>query len=605
MNSLDPWRTIVTDPYDRVIYPAASFGHPFYRGNTFVGADAPRPPRRGITAEVAPILAPASGGFTVRKDLDAQQVLRVEIEIDGRTYRTSMDLAPIISALLGQLAQWHADQHARGMISSPSDAEPAVVSSVEAAVGQATDQLVDELVGCHCGTICGSFLGDISNAVKGVAHGVASAAGKIGSGVRDTLKKLKGPIAAAATVAAASAAAAIPGVGPLAAPIAGKLAGDLVNAASGDTAAKKQVAQAQQQAKTDPVVAAALSAATHAVANATVDHHVAVTARQAAAGHRGAQQQIAQVHSDAQQGDPAASAVLSIISRALGQASAPAATSSSPGLVAQYLQPALNPASSDPGLVADYLQPATNASSDPSLLAQYLQPAIDASSVAGWYDVVGAWPWYDVVGGPSTDLFSSVARLVAQHEDFWNHQSQLGALGPWYRGSWLPFFNEWDRQRVSVPKDALIKLMGLRRQAGALGIPVPSLAGTQFAQVEQSYPRIEGWYDIVGAAHPLSAVRDYAHALATSQAANAVGVIRTSLDHRWHTVTFDSLDEAIDWLQRASYNKDNFTYAAVFEKTRDGSAFAQGEEFGRPRRPSLPSSQQMVRRDVATINGWG
>ena len=31
MNSLDPWRTIVTDSYGDVVLPRPYYGHPFYR----------------------------------------------------------------------------------------------------------------------------------------------------------------------------------------------------------------------------------------------------------------------------------------------------------------------------------------------------------------------------------------------------------------------------------------------------------------------------------------------------------------------------------------------------------------------------------------------
>jgi len=456
MNSLDPWRTIVTDLDGGILVPEGTFGHPFYRDvpswahcdagggprrylfeGAFIGADVPGPAkRRGLTAEVGPVLAPGSGGVSFKKELDSQQVLHVEISVDGKSYRTQIDLAPVISMLMDKLAQWHHQQHAQ-------DAAPTLVSSVESIVGQATNTLVDELIGCHCDTICGSFLGDLSNAVKGAAHGVASAAGKLGSGVRSTLRKLKGPIAVAAATAAAGAAMAIPGVGPIAAPIAGKLANDLVQAAAGDAHAKQQVAQAQQQAKSDPTVALALGVATKAVANATVEHHVADTATKAAQGNTAAQQQLAQVATDAQQGDPAAKAVADLITKALSLAAAPAT------------------------------------------------PAAPATT-AGWLDVVGA--------------------------------------------------------------------------------------------------------------SPIDGARARAHALAVGKSANAVGVIHSKLDGHWHTFVFDSLDDAIDWLQRVTYDKTSFTYAAVYEMS-DGVPFAQAEEVGHA--PHHAPHEQLIRRDVATIHGWG
>ena len=350
MNSIDPWRVILTDPSGKVIVPAPFYGHPLYwnipswihygnssnngngnlNGNggsqrllfdgAFVGANVPSLPQRtGLTAEVAPVVAPATGGISVRKELDDKQVLHVEICVDGKRYQTSMDLAPAIALVMQKLARWHEGQHAQKAASVPP-AVPVVVGCVDSAVGEAVNAIVVELVGCHCGTICGSFLGDIAGVVKGAAHGIASAAGKLSGGVASTLKKLKGPIGAAAATAAASAAMAIPGVGPFVAPIAGKLANDLVQSAAGDPHAQKQVAQAQQQAKTDPTIALALETATKAAANAAVAHHVQDTAKQAVQGSPLAQQMIAQVVADAQQGDPAAKAVVDLITNAMHSA---------------------------------------------------------------------------------------------------------------------------------------------------------------------------------------------------------------------------------------------------------------------------------------------
>lgn len=291
--------------------PYGGFRRPFYRpyGGVFFGAEAPgtpaEPPRRtGLTAELAPVLAPATGGITVKKELDDKQVLHVEICVDGKCYRQSMDLAPAIAMLMQKLKSWHESQHA------PQPPPTTVVSTVQNAVGAAEDMIVGALVARHVDTICGSFLGDIAGAVKGVASGIAG-------GVASTFKALKGPIGAAAGVAAAAGAAAIPGVGPIAAPIAGKLANDLVQAAAGDDKAKKTVQQAAQQAQTDPAVAVALQQAKKAVANSTAAHHVQETAKKAARGDSSAQQQIAMVAEDAQQGDPAAKAVADLVANAM------------------------------------------------------------------------------------------------------------------------------------------------------------------------------------------------------------------------------------------------------------------------------------------------
>lgn len=260
--------------------------------------------RTGLTKDLAPIVAPATGGVTVEKRLDDKQVLHVKICVDGKCYETSMNLAPAIAMVMQKLASWHDGMHA------PKPAPETVVSTVETAVGMAEDAIVGALLAKHVDTICGSILGDIAGAVKGAVTGVAS-------GVAATFKKLKGPIGAAAGIAAASAAMAIPGVGPIAAPIAGKLANDLVQSAAGDSKATKAVQQAQAQAKTDPVTALALKEATKAVANSTAAHHVQDTAKKAAKGDPNAQQQIAAVATDAENGDPAAKAVADLVANAM------------------------------------------------------------------------------------------------------------------------------------------------------------------------------------------------------------------------------------------------------------------------------------------------
>jgi hypothetical protein len=411
MNSLDPWRLIVTDGYGDVVLPRSywghpfyaeipswihyeddpyagttrqlfdgafigadpdtggnmtdilgaeltalsapgypfyrgAFGYPFYRG-VFLGADAPVIERKGLTAEVGPVLAPATGGITVKKELDAKQVLHVEICVDGKCHKASMDLAPAISLVMQKLARWHEGMHAAMQPPPPST----MVSTVQNAVGVAEDAIVGALVARHIDTVCGSFLGDIAGVVKSATRGLAG-------GVANTFKKFKGPIGGAAALAATAGASAIPGVGPIAAPIAGKLANDLVQAALGDAKAKKVVEQATKQAQTDPAVKLALDQATKAVANSTVAHHVQDTAKKAARGDSGAQQQIVKVADDAQKGDPAAKAVADLVANAM---------------------------KSEWG--AKLWEKATGRGPE---------------TVSGWYDVVGSW--YDVVGSALDDV---------------------------------------------------------------------------------------------------------------------------------------------------------------------------------------------------------
>ena len=371
MNSLDPWRLIVTDAHGDIAIPRAHYGHPFYRevpswihygdggggttrqlfdgafisgepdsiganmtnsigaeltalsmpgyglygpwgrpyGGVFFGAEAPPAPieRKGLTAEVGPVLAPATGGIMVRKHLDDKQVLHVEICVDGRCHSTSMDLAPAVAMVMKKLATWHEGQHAP---QSPPPPPSTVVSTVQAAVGAAEDMIIGALVARHIDTVAAGLLGDLAGAVKGAVGGIAG-------GVARTFRRFKGPIGAAAGIAAAAGASAIPGVGPIVAPMAAKLANDLVQATAGNEDAKKKVAQATQQAQTDPEVALALDQATKAVANSTVAHHVQDTAKKAAQGDAASQQQIVKVATDAEKGDPAAKAVADLVANAM------------------------------------------------------------------------------------------------------------------------------------------------------------------------------------------------------------------------------------------------------------------------------------------------
>lgn len=521
MNSLDPWRLIVTDAYGDVVVPRARYGHPFYRevpswphddaygtkrqlfDGVLIGADpatagvnmpnilgaeltalsapgygfgygypfrahpsrvvffgAEAPPsqvptasrpvvvpgplieRRGLTAEVAPILAPATGGVMVKKHLDDKQVLHVEICVDGKCYSTSMNLAPAIAMVMKKLAAWHASQ--------PPPAT--VVSTVQQAVGAAEDMIVGALVSRHIDTVAAGWLSDLGNVVKSVALGPVAAMipDKVKRGITSTLRKFKGPIGAAAGVAAAAGATLIPGAGPFVAPVAGKLANDLVQSAAGDDAAKKRVIDAAQQAATDPNVAAALRAAEKAAANSTVAHYVQDTAKKAAQGDSSAQREIVKVADDAQKGDPAAQAV------------------------------------------ADLIASAMRSEWGAELWEQMTGRGPGVSGVSGWSD--------DVVGAK-----------------------------PKYR-------------------------MRMRR------------------------PRVSGWSgDVVGAA--IDDVREKARAHAVTKPGAAAGVILT-VDGRLHGRGFRNLDDAIDWLQHITRNRTSFTYAAAYEKDAEGAAYIQDEEFG-------------------------
>ena len=315
--------------------------------------------RRGLTAEVGPLLAPATGGITVRKHLDDKHVLHVEICVDGKCHNTSMDLGPVIAMLLDKLLTWHED--------APQPPPSTVVSTVQAAVGAAEQLIVGALVARHNDTIAAGIIGDIAGAASSAVRGLAGGVRGLAGGLASSFRKLKGPIGAAAGIAAAAGASAIPGVGPIAAPIAAKLANDLVQSAAGDPSAQQAVAQAARQAETDPAMAAALQQATTAVANSAAAHHVQDTAKKAARGDSASQQQIVQVATDAEQGDPAAKAVAEMVANAMKSEWA-----------------------------AKLWEQATGRG--PSTVSTI--PPVTPTA-AGWYDIVGQW--YDIVGAAIDD----------------------------------------------------------------------------------------------------------------------------------------------------------------------------------------------------------
>ena len=375
--------------FGRYAYPYGSYG-PYAYGpfGPFLGADVPDGPtivpapsaqipqdveptiipapgasapieRRGLTAEVGPLLAPATGGITVRKHFDDKHVLHVEICVDGKCHSTSMDLGPVIAMLLDKLLTWHADV--------PQPPPSTVVSTVQSAVGAEEQMIVGALVARHIDTVAAGIIGDIAGAASSAVRGLAGGVRGLAGGLASSFRKLKGPIGAAAGIAAAAGASAIPGVGPIAAPIAAKLANDLVQSAAGDASAQQAVAQAARQAETDPAMAAALQQATTAVANSAAAHHVQDTAKKAARGDSASQQQIVQVATDAEQGDPAAKAVAEMVANAMksewGAKLWEQATGRGPSTVSTI--PPVTP------------------------------------TAAGWYDIVGQW--YDIVGAAIDD----------------------------------------------------------------------------------------------------------------------------------------------------------------------------------------------------------
>jgi hypothetical protein len=280
-------------------------------GPYILGADAPVAPsapvqRTGLVADLAPILAPATGGISLKTFLDDQYVLHVEICVDGTCHQTSMDVAPAIRMVMQKLASWHQAQHAQA---TPDK----VVEAVGRAVGEAQKLIVGALVTRHINTVSGSWLGDIKSGLTKVVNTTLKldvfGIHNVASGI---VKKFKGPITVAATAIATAYG------GPLAGAAAAKLVGPIIDQTA-EFGKKKNpaVAQAEEAAKTDPVAAQALKSAQDAVAQAIAAQHVKDLTQKAAAGDLAAKQQLAQTATAAQNGDPAAKAVADLAASAM------------------------------------------------------------------------------------------------------------------------------------------------------------------------------------------------------------------------------------------------------------------------------------------------
>jgi hypothetical protein len=306
MNSLDPWRVIAINAYGDVVLPRPRYQHPFYSAvpswisyggeeedgatrllfdGAFVGAHYP-----------GADMSNNKGGITFKKELDDQQILRVEICVDGKCYRSSMNLAPAIAMIWAKLADAHADFHRSMGGACPT---PDATAAVDRAVSTAGDTLIGMLAHQHAvgrggggggghgaynlytghvgGDIAvGDFFGDIG-------HALSSAANAVGG----VLKTLKGPLSIAAGAAATAFG------GPAAGPVAAQLTGALIDAAPGghpatQAQAQQTIAAAKQAAQTNPTVNVALHAAHHAASQASQATLGNVPVAQAAPGGIGA-----------------------------------------------------------------------------------------------------------------------------------------------------------------------------------------------------------------------------------------------------------------------------------------------------------------------------
>jgi hypothetical protein len=866
-----------------------------------------KPERRpGLTAEVAPAIAPGTGGFTSQVDLDAHQCLHAKICVDGKCYERSVDLAPAIAAVMAKFAQYHADLHAaeaaahalpqlppgfdrppsvgagcgaktysgvtqatlktildtlhkdgatitgqnpwdvvthehgvefrgtwdataqtlivevtdsdfivpcssiwdaldpmlqnlgaRPRVSGELVSGEVVIGAVERVVSFAGNELIGAMLDQHVSVACAGWLDDIGSAIKSAGVGLYR-------GVTETVQKLKGPITQAAVAAASKYG------GPAAGEAAAQLVGPVIDTAANLGKDTPQKAAAEQQAQTDPQVATALAVAKEAAAKTIAAYHVTETAKQAAAGEPAAQQKIAQVTQDAEQGDPVAKAVTPLVahgfshaiatrrpgspesyqhhaSRAVARAdqryrqqnggafppvlgyvrtadrhqktyffkaledaqswyaalvpgqysyaalfaagnlgtpfaeSFGGTTAVSGAWVSGFFDDVKNAVLTVTGTKAtnqfikdNHLEPyvkfaaqavatyyggpaagaaagaispmvmnlgvedkqkaaaaaqdvhgvKTMASQQHPQLAQaadIAHGAIDKTAttyhvaqivrdakagvpeaqralanlnaaaargdakaaqalqlaamidreqrktpgpyVGAWYDIAGVvlgcdpvtvGGWHDIVGAddPQNPIMDPALRRDVYAFFQQPFIDKLIRQSFWWTYEAEPFlsaFREWQFGKSQFGQDRnayfRAKLSWLQSEMSKHGFP-----STQ-ASV---------WHDVVGAS-PLDALRARAKELATAKAGNAAGVIHSRLDGHWHAFGFTSLDDAIDWLQRATHERAGFTYAAAFEKGSDGTAYFQQEEFSDPIR--TPTSDQPIRRGVATTSG--
>lgn len=361
MMSRDPWAAIVTDACGDIVWPRPRYGHPFYWeipswihygdadgddgtrrllfDGAFIGAEAPRAqtlettammrphphaghvspyymgaeappavpmspgdtaPRKGLLADVAPHLAPATGPITIKKEFDDRQVLHVEICVDGKCYRTSMNLAPAIEVVMAKLAQWHRAQHAVMDQPPPSTV---IVGPIEDAIDAAGDAMADTLVCHHVSVMLGGFFDDVGSAIGGTLRELAPVISTVATSV--------------ATYYGGSSAGAAAGQ---LAPVVTNLQANLLDP-KGDprkkAAAQQALQQVNQVAQTDPRAAQALAAAHQAVRDTAVAYHIKGAVDRAVAGDSAAQKSVAAVVQAAERGDPAARSTYEVIAQTL------------------------------------------------------------------------------------------------------------------------------------------------------------------------------------------------------------------------------------------------------------------------------------------------
>lgn len=520
--------------------------------------------RCGELAQMAPVLAPASNGYSFRIDLDRNGQLIAAICIDGKCHVASYDMRPVMADVMAKFAQIHQGMHAQ-MQPTTVGAEALVGAEMEAQVAECGRALVRGLLERHIDTASAGFFDDITGAIKGAVNSVSNVASSAVGTIGHTLSALKGPISEAASYAAGAAAAAIPGVGPLVAPMAKNLADQLVKAATGDQNAKQAVAQAKQQAKTDPNVALALKKAHDAVAHATAHTHVTHMVKRAAIGDVNAARQVQQISTAAQQGDPAAQAAMS--SAQQGTDAALQAIQSA----TDWLPGDLSSAISD-----DAAQAAEATVSGVLPMVLFVSAAL--AGVAYW-------------------AYERTKRLAAKATE-----TAVKA----------------DATPPGPEKDALIKKTvditeTVKKEAPPAGggsMPwgmVDPIAAAQAAQAAQAQAIASGAFVgtggprqiILGASPAIGAIRAEAAQIAKNQPEQVNGVMRKENGH-YVIMPFTSSDDADDWMGRQ--DPADYVYIAYYDK--GSMSFLQNENIGTAGQGAHVASNDSIHRGIATTQGW-
>jgi len=671
--------------------PGAFYGryaYPYYGprpyGGVFFGADAPPavappmvvpapgtllapaelPRRTGLLAEVAPIVAPGTGGITVKKEFDDKQVLHVEICVDGKCYKTSMDLAPAIAMVMQKLAQWHQGIHQD--MQAPSELPSTVVSTIENAISAAGDEMADVMVGHHVAVMTSGWLSDIG--------------GAIGSAMR----KLQPVISTVATKVAEAYG------GPAAGAAAGALAPMITNLQAnaldpkGDpkkkAAAQQALQQINQAAATDPAAAQALAAANLAVKNTTVAYYVKDTAQQAAAGNPTAQKDISNLVQAAEAGDPAAKSTFDVLAQTFAQEMMKSET----GAKLWEKVTGRGPGTVSPGMAA---------------------PKMASPGVSGWYDVVGGTVivgsfWSKVKNGLLTVTLTKATnqfikdnklepyvKLAATAVATAYGGPAAGAAAGALSGPIMSLGVE-DKKQADAAQKSVEGVKEMAQQTDPQLAPAVDIAKAAIDQTATAYqvsqmvkdakagnpeaqkaladlqaaasrgdqnaaaalqaaavldralgrdqeqqnapgPAVGQWYDIADTVIRMAGTtstsvgcppygpavagwydiigaaiddtREKARAHAVTKPGTAAGVLIT-VDGQLHGRGFRNLDDAVSWLDHITRNRGSFTYAAAYEKDADGAAYIQAEEMGRTSQPTPAPTP--IPRDHPAMAGW-